>query len=243
MALVARQAVQSNEPHPKGVDSTHPQKNVAKSNGPKYHTGIDISHYQGDFLTKVDSSDSVKWVVCKATEGVSVLDDKFQQNWKIARDKNLTKGAYHFYITTEDPIEQANFFCETIGNLAMEDLPPVLDLEQDGYYRKRSKEGLQRDILIWLIAVQNKTGKRPIIYTNYTFAQLYLKHSSFAEYPLWIAHYTDADKPLVPSAWKDKGWTFWQCSSEKRIKNTRVDWNRFKGSSQDFAAFIKDSNI
>lgn len=204
--------------------------------------GIDISHYQRELLYELTPADSVNFVFCKATEGVSISDERFLENWSIARDKRCLRGAYHYYIAGEDPIEQAGFFCSAMGETGPGDLPPVLDLEHAGRFSRATHRELQRDVLTWLITVERLTGKRPMIYTNYHFANDFLSNEAFSAYPLWIAHYTDEPAPLVPRAWEKTGWTFWQHSDSTIIRGVTVSQTVFNGSLADLYHFAGKIN-
>ena len=64
--------------------------------------GIDISHYQGKInwekLSNAQIEHSpIRFVVIKATEGSTQIDDCFLDNFKNARDYGFIRGAYHFW--------------------------------------------------------------------------------------------------------------------------------------------------
>src|SRR5688572_591209 len=103
---------------------------VTKSDPGSLIYGLDISNYQGDeidFLNK--KKDSLFFVICKATEGLTVTDSTFDRNWKAIQGKGFIKGAYHFYHCTDDPVRQAEYFSSVIGPLSKDDFPPVIDFE------------------------------------------------------------------------------------------------------------------
>jgi hypothetical protein len=54
----------------------------------------------------------------------------------------------------------------------------------------------------------------------------------FTGYPLWIASYTTASRPLMP-AWSR--WTFWQYSAASRVPGIAglADMSRFNGTMED----------
>jgi len=83
--------------------------------------------------------------------------------------------------------------------------------------------------------VSQLTGRKPIIYTSGGFWRPYMTYEKntnvdwAAEYPLWIAHYTNQwPNPLYP--WE--AWDFWQFSDRGRLPGikTNVDLNWFIGS-------------
>ena len=80
----------------------------------------------------------------------------------------------------------------------------------------------------------------PMIYTNYdTWVYILGDPTDFADYPLWIANYTPASSPLIPSAWSD--WVFWQHSETGSVGGVsgNVDLDRFQGTQDDLDDFIE----
>ncbi len=203
--------------------------------------GIDVSHFQGDIDWTDIKNDNVQYAYIKATEGTDFKDPKFSVNWTEAKKNNIYRGAYHFYETGDDPIQQAKNFLETIGQFEAGELPPVLDLEAGGIQTKIDKETYQKYTLQWLQFVAQKLGVTPIIYTNLTFGNEYLNNSQFTKYKLWIAEYTNTNQaPIIPDAWQNKGWIFWQRTDLKKLKGIDgdIDYDLFNGNSNDFSKLI-----
>lgn len=73
-----------------------------------------------------------------------------------------------------------------------------------------------------------------MIYTNIDFYEHYFQ-TGFEEYPLWIAHYLQPEKPRI-----EKSWIFWQHSEKGRVDgiSAPVDFNVFYGDSSDFNNFL-----
>ena len=193
--------------------------------------GIDISHYQGD----IDWDDlrnamiegcPLRFIVIKATEGSSRVDEKFNDNFYMAREYGYIRGAYHFWSNKSTAREQAYFFLNKV-RLEDGDLPPVLDVEHKP--KDRSAEDFQRDILTWLHIVEDKYHVKPIIYTYYKFKEKYLNAPVFDDYPYWIAHYY-VDKVEYKGEWK-----FWQHTDVGRLPGIKgyVDFNIYNGSYYD----------
>lgn len=186
--------------------------------------GIDISKFQGAInwskVTQMELPDEAKisFVFVKATEGATLIDKRFQQNFKAAKQAGLWRGAYHFYIPWRDPEKQANNFVRNVS-LQKGDLPPVLDIEVNSLKPDRD---IIRDISTWLRLVENHYGKKPIIYTNEHFYRKFVK-GNFDEYPLWIADYSSENLTEYPA----NSLFFWQHSKDgwtEGIKG-RVDFN------------------
>lgn len=192
--------------------------------------GIDISKYQGQI--NWDSLRSarfaglrVHFVFLKATEGTDVEDPRFEENWTQARAHGFIRGAYHYFYSTRDPMVQARHFIHQV-KLEPGDLPPVLDME---ITNNRPDSQIQRTALIWLNAVEQAYGVRPILYTNPRFYRRHLG-SAFKDYPLWISHYHLLEGPVLPQ------WKFWQYSDSARLPGIqgRVDMDAFSGDSLEF---------
>lgn len=193
--------------------------------------GVDISHYQGD----IDWDDlrnamiegcPIRFIMIKATEGSSRVDEKFNDNFYMAREYGYIRGAYHFWSNKSTAREQAYFFLDKV-RLEDGDLPPVLDVEHKP--KDQSVEDFQRDILTWLHVVEDKYNVKPIIYTYYKFKEKYLNAPVFDDYPYWIAHYY-VDKVEYKGEWK-----FWQHTDVGRLPGIKgyVDFNIYNGSYYD----------
>jgi lysozyme len=210
-----------------------------KASGPSHLYGIDISVYQGDeidFLTK--NTDSLSFIICRATLGLTVTDADFKTNWSLIQQKGFIRGAYHFYECDDDPEAQAQHYLSVIGTLSPDDLPPVLDFEQAGLAGVTDKAKIQNDLLTFLNAVQAATGRTPMIYVSPDFADEYLTDAAFAKYPLYVADYNGQSAPAVPALWKQESWTFWQKTDTVKIDNHVDDFDVFNGTAEMMQAFI-----
>lgn len=194
--------------------------------------GIDISHHQGDINWDRLRSNAMidgcplRFIIIKATEGSSVVDENFADNFRQARDYGFVRGAYHFYSTKSTPRAQAQFFLDKV-KLLPGDLPPVLDVEH--FPKGKSVEEFQTDVLTWLHIVEDKYHAKPIIYTYYKFKQKYLGAPIFDDYPYWIAHYY-VDKVEYKGPWK-----FWQHTDNGVLPGISgtVDLDIYNGSYYD----------
>ena len=224
----------ANTPEPSKEDHT------LTNNRPAKVYGIDISHFQGNELEYLDKhGDSLTFIFCKATEGINYTDPQFKRNWKLIREKGFIRGSYHFYHSKDDPVIQAKFYAQTIDDLLADDLPPVVDFEGYGIDEKTSVEKTATDLLTFLVHLESQTKRRPMIYTNERIASKYLRHSTFADYALWIAEYNGKAQPDLPHTWEKKGWTFWQKSSSYSIDQMKNDFDVFDGDHVALTNFIK----
>lgn len=212
-------------------------------------SGIDVSSHQGIVDWEAVSQSGQSFAFVRATLGAHSADSKFAGNWARARAAGLSRGAYHFFWPLASAADQAEHFIEVVGNRLPGDLPPALDLEeailqqnpnQDVWTTVPADNRLPM-ILGWLAAVEHTLGVKPVIYSRQNFLESLLGDGvdELADHLLWIAHYTKAEKPRIPSAW-DR-WTFWQYREDGSVDGVQgnVDQNRFNGSIDDLAGLAK----
>lgn len=202
---------------------------------PSWVLGLDVSHFQGAVDWNSLAQSGYKFAFIKATEGASEIDPEFSTNWSGAKSAGLIRGAYHYYDTGSDPLDQAEHFLSTVWPnggqplLAPGDLPPVLDFEQPN---SQSSEEIINGIHRWLSLVRMKTLRIPILYTNLSSWE-YLSTPQFGNHPLWIAEYQVAAPSALPMGWKQ--WCFWQFSSTgtlDEVSGPTVDIDVYQGDLQ-----------
>lgn len=185
--------------------------------------GIDVSDYQGTVNWSAVASSGIEFAITKATEGGTFVADSFSRNWSGIQQVGLVRGAYHFFRPRTDALAQADLFLDIV-KLQPGDLPAVLDIEtDDGVDPTR----IQASMRSWLYRVEQATGRRPIIYTYPGFWERLGNWKEFADYPLWIAHYTSEPRPWVPGGWRT--WTMWQFTDRGSVNGVvgGVDVNSF----------------
>lgn len=194
--------------------------------------GIDISHHQGKIdWEKLRTNGMIdKWpvrfVMIKATEGASNIDENFKDNFYNAREYGFIRGAYHFWSNYSTGRAQAEYFLTQV-HLEEGDLPPVLDVEHIA--KGQDPEDFKLSVLTWLRLVEKHYKVKPIIYTYYKFKMTYLNDTVFDDYPYWIAHYY-VNKVEYKGKWK-----FWQHTDCGRLPGIKgyVDLNVYNGSYYD----------
>ena len=191
--------------------------------------GIDISHHQGNINWSelrekgLINETPIRFIMIKATEGSTRVDENFKDNFYQAREYGFTRGAYHFYSVHSPAKRQAEFFIKNV-KLENGDLPPVLDVEHKP--KNQTDDAFKASILEWLDIVEQHYGVKPIIYTYYKFKTRYLSDPVFDQYPYWIAHYY-VDEVEYQGPWK-----FWQHTDVGRLPGIEgnVDFNIYNGS-------------
>ena len=193
--------------------------------------GIDVSHYQGrinwkEVVNMNTHGIGIRFCFIKASEGISLTDDRFAGNWQNAKKAGISRGAFHYFTAGIDGALQAKKFLSIVP-LEKGDLTPVVDIEEANGL---SRNALVRSLSDWLRVVEQRCGKKPIIYTGANFYAQYLQ-GDFDDYPLWVAHYF---APLGPRI--SRPWQFWQHSERGRVNGiaNKVDFNVFNGDQSDF---------
>jgi len=207
--------------------------------------GIDVSYWDAGIDWPKVRATGQRFVVAKATEGISYKDPTFDDNWFGAKSAGLLRGAYHFFRCNVDAKKQADYFIDYVKTVKDNgELPPVLDLEtHDGM----TKEKIVPAVKIWLDRVESAFGKKPIIYSGQYFLQDYLVVAGGGppawakDYPLWLAQYpnqyVEGMKPALPRGWFN--WTIWQYSDKGKVNgiNASVDMNIFNGTLEELYKF------
>ena len=201
--------------------------------------GIDISHNNGQPNWSVLAGE-VSFVYCKVSQGSSFIDPLFHQNFQALSQSNIIRGGYHFLNFQNSTADEqvANFLSGNIDYTEINILPPVLDVEWQSsqilndYINTNRTECVQL-MADWLSAIETKTGRTPMIYTNPSFWKDFLGNpGGFENYLLWTSGYGSKPPAMIP------GWshyTFWQNSGTAKINGIAgaVDTDLFNGTMSD----------
>lgn len=190
--------------------------------------GIDVSRYQGaiswNLVKEMREKDiRITFAFIKATEGSNNVDPEFRRNWRGARKAGILRGAYHYFIASQNGKQQAELFISKV-NADPGDLPPVLDVEESN---GTPVNLLRENVKAWLNTIEFYYKVKPVIYTNIDFYSSYLS-GVFDNYPLWVAHYKVQHQPRI-----SRRWSFWQHNDAGRVNGiaNKVDFNVFNGDS------------
>ena len=184
---------------------------VDKSNST---TGVDISSYQADVDMEKLKEQDIRFVYIKASEGSKLQDDKFASNWENALKAGLPSGAYHFFSFDSPGSTQAENFIKAVGDDIKGRLLPVVDVEYYGDKEKNppEKEDVIRELTVFLNAVEDKYGVKPMIYTGAGIYEKYLSDLA-PEYKFWISSL------YTPLSWNYHGdWYIWQYLNRGRLE-------------------------
>ena len=218
---------------PAGTSTSPEPSPTTASSLPRLDRGIDLSSHSGtvDWASVARAGYSFAFV--KATEGMDLADPSFKTHWSRIKDAGLVRGAYHFYVTEDDPDKQAQFFIDTV-TLEPGDLAPVVDIELIGH---ATQPGLTERLRRMLDRLEQHYGIKPLIYTSPTFWNSHLD-DTFGEYPLWIAEY-QVDEPRIPVGWSR--WSLWQFQGDAAVDGVEssADLSRV-GTDVDVASLLID---
>lgn len=205
--------------------------NVPAQSANTTYYGIDISHYNGDAAAEIDATDSITFIICKATEGVTYTDPDFFKNIQLIGQKKAISGCYHFYHTDDDPIAQADFYWQQASKTAP-GMPPIVDVEEGSLPANSvgiNIAEMQQHLLTFITRLQKVSGRSVMVYTDLNFADRYLNNPAFAQYSLWLAEYCTDAQPKMPITWNKTGYKIWQKSDGYDINSHPTDYDAYTG--------------
>ena len=178
----------------------------------------------------------VSFVYIKSTEGTTIRNRYFVQDYKQARKQGLHVGAYHFFSLKSSAQEQAAYFVShTLFRAG--DFPPVLDVEPSEAQIAHigGSDQLMQRIRVFMEYVERRTGMRPILYVNQMFVNNHMQNASDIKrrYNVWIARYGQY-KPDVKLV-------YWQLCADGSVRGITgdVDINVFNGYQGQFDEFCR----
>ena len=169
--------------------------------------GIDVSSWQGDIDFSQVKNAGIEVVYIKASEGRTLIDPCFEQNYANAKANGLKVGFYH-YLTARseyDAIVQAEFFASVIEGKEPE-CKPAMDFESFG---SLNTDEINAIGLTFMKKLQELTGKEVVIYSN-TYNASYRFGGEITSYPLWVAQW-QVSEPQDNGNWSK--WAGWQYTS------------------------------
>ncbi|WP_165872854.1 GH25 family lysozyme [Nocardioides jejuensis] len=207
-------------------------------------TGVDVSasqHPNGAAINWASVATTEKFAIVKATEGMSGNYDNpwFARDFDGAKAAGLVVGTYHFadpgLPATDDAVGEARHYYAVVkSRQGAGVLPPALDIEEA---QGLTPAQLRTWVSSFLAESKRLFGRTPIVYTGPAFWDSAVASTSFGGNPLWIAHYTTATSPRLPSGWSS--WKMWQYTSKASVSGIGhvVDRNYFNGTLAQLKAF------
>ena len=214
--------------------SSDAQFATACADGPTLQ-GIDVSYYEDSVDWTAAHAAGIDFAFIRVADGATYLDPKFPAYWAGAKAAGVIRGTYQFFRPDQDPIAQADLLLDRMGPLEPGDLPPVIDVEVAG---GRSKPEVAAAVRAWVDRVTARLGRPPIIYAGlYSWPDL-TGAANLTTSPLWVAQYTSAPCPNIPSPWTR--WMFWQHSATGHVDGVpgaALDLDLFNGTLDELRAF------
>lgn len=198
----------------------------------RFTLGIDVSHHQGSIDWRAVEQSGVRFAWIKATEGGTFVDPRFRENWAGAEASGLLRGAYHYFTFCRSGRVQADRFKATLGEADPDALPPAIDLEFAGNCSDfPSRSALSDELTVFIEAVADHFGKRPILYSTPRSYWAYVAGSGF-ELLSWRRDTVGAPRwPLR------RPFDVWQYADDGVVPGIDgpVDLNLFAGSVEQLA--------
>jgi len=198
--------------------------------------GLDISHWQGDINWSLVPAE-YRFIYMKSSERQNFIDNKFIRNYDSAVGRE--RSPYHFWRMDGDPVGQAKFWRDTVGDRVGE-WGPVVDAE-DTHAVKGS--ACRSELERFYEQVRIEFGNAET-YTGAWWWDEWVRGSIGNSGNLLIANYKTVypwSKPYMPrtGGWAD--WLMWQHSSSGRIPGVggAIDLNLFNGDEAAYEAFMK----
>jgi lysozyme len=182
----------------------------------------------------------ISFVYIKSTEGISIKNRYYANDYRSCHLNKIPVGAYHFFSTRQDPTTQANHFLRHTS-FRRGDLPPMLDIEPSDarINQMGGPEILFKNIRTFLNIVERRLGVRPLLYINQSFVNNWLDYAPDLkkDYHFWIARYGEY-KP-------DIHLSLWQLSADGYVKGIQghVDLNVFNGYEGQWEEFVSEHSI
>ena len=189
---------------------------------------IDISFYQSPTAIDYDLlAANVSGVILRACYS-TYKDTAFDRHYAELTSRGVPCGAYHYIVGNANIAQQAAAFDAAVGAKDLR-LGCWIDVED-----VRVNTKLYRQNVLDYAALQPDMG----IYTSKGAWATIMGGIYLNDRKLWVAHYTTAPQPLMPTGWDS--WWLWQYTSSGRLPGYagNLDTNRFYGTDQQFADWI-----
>lgn len=194
---------------------------------------IDISNWQQPNAINYDLlAENISGAILRAAYG-SWKDLSFDRHYEELSRRGVPLGAYQFIVQYRSAEEQANVLVSAIAGKHLE-----MGLWGDVEIENGAEKLTRAQVLSYYQKAESKLGKQLGIYTSYWMWQQIMGGVYLADHKLWVAHWTEGNKPLLPQGWTS--WWLWQYTSSGRLPGYggRLDVSRFYGTYEQFNSWI-----
>lgn len=206
-----------------------------------YAEGLDLNHWRPGVDLRVAKQQGIRFIITKATQGDYYTDDTYEHYRDESKAKGLPFGAYMYWDAAIDPLKQAKYFFDHVGDDP--ELLPVWDIEKYGNQGVLEPTTAAQQLNDGLQETARLFDRDVMIYTSRdSWTVLTANSSIIAAYPLWVANWTSAAQPTLPVGASE--WVFWQYTNQYQVVgyNRGLDANRFNGNEAQFEAYVKSLN-
>jgi GH25 family lysozyme M1 (1,4-beta-N-acetylmuramidase) len=212
-----------------------------------YIRGVDLSHWNGDVDFVALKASGIDFVILKASEGISFVDDKFDGYWRAAHEAGLLIMTYHFFRSNYGGADQAKHhlnviaeFLQTVGYKH-----PVIwaDVETSD----SATVSQRRNRLLAFHQTITSNGFQSGHYSSPYLWNTFIGDVTWADdYWGWDAHWTSADEPVLPVGWNWSMLKVWQYGIYPTYSwvdpvdgvPSAVDCNWFYGTLEDMEIWL-----
>ncbi|MBN2048662.1 MAG: hypothetical protein JW750_12525 [Anaerolineaceae bacterium] len=211
--------------------------------------GIDVSRYQGliDWDVIADHDPKVEFVGIRAAISWGYQDPWFKRNWQEAKRVGIPRCAYQVLYPKQNPERQMDHFLTVVGD-DLGELPLVLDVELD---HDATPNQLRSALYRCLLYLEQKTGKKPIVYSRASFIDYYVTGTGgiipwLNNYDWWLAQYlASGDEhpgpPALPKGVTRDKVIIHQTADRGKpfgVQSKALDYDRWQGTLASFYQYI-----
>ena len=184
--------------------------------------GIDVSRHNGVIDWAKVKADGVKFAMIRAGYGAGTIDDKFERNIKECNRLGIPCGVYWFSYayTPEMARKEAQAVLKAVKPYKLE-YPIAYDFEYDSVsYAAKQGVKMTKQLATSLVEAFcgeiEKNDYYVVNYANLDYLSKYFDNKLLKKYALWLAHWTDAEKPVQECV-------MWQYSAKGKVNGISGD--------------------
>ncbi len=207
--------------------------------------GVDVSVWQGDIDFSA-LSEKAKFVIIRYGIGNNFVDTKAQRNVNECIRLNLPYGGYWYLKPEKDWFKHAESFANVVLDFGSI-IYPTSDFEESGGLQKQALDNWLQKYFNTLFSILSNRGfwsdtNQHMWYSSKNIVDKllpkpngWMRHSQ-----LDVAHWTNAEFPLIPYEWEvaNKTFKFWQYavvdSAGYGVESNKIDLQRYNGTLDQF---------